>query len=299
MKGGRVLYFAALGLVFAPGALADNVLEDAGVGMTREELSQSVKRWSPEMQKAAANDLGDRLELLNMVLSGKKIAAEADQLNPEEHGDLYWDYVNRVRAAKRTFMIEQFRKNLTVPDMTDLVEERYQTQKDKYAMVPERRLSSHILFRCLPGQCSRPEVREEAAEVLAALRAGADFEEMVVEYSDDPGSKAKGGRFDRWMTLGQQGVSPPYSGGVFEIENVGEYADLVESEFGVHIIRLDGIEEPYYRPLEEVRGAILRDLVNEYRQLAAKEYDAGYRLGDDAYIDGEALEEIFAPYKDK
>jgi hypothetical protein len=61
------------------------VIEDDGVGMSLEELSYLVQFWSPDMQQAAANDPGDRIELLNMSLAAKKIAREADKVTRESN----------------------------------------------------------------------------------------------------------------------------------------------------------------------------------------------------------------------
>jgi hypothetical protein len=292
-----VLAFSGLVGISAYGNAQDYVVEDKGVGLSREELEYIVKFWTPDMQEAAANDAGDRIELLNLALSNKKIAAGADQLAEDMDPDAYWKMVLTVRNIKSKFVLNNFVDNLDIPDMSALAAERYQTQKDKYALVPEQRLSSHILLLCPAGSCNRDGRRLEAQEILAELQAGANFEELAGKYSEDPGSKNKGGKFAQWLTMGQTGAEPHYVGGVFEIENVGDYSGLVDSKFGVHIIRLDDIKPAHYKSYEEVKEQIVADLRNEYIKLAAKEFDADFRLGDDVYIDGAALDEIFAPYK--
>ena len=293
----RVLFISGiLALGACSAAFAQNVVEDGGFGLSYDELEYIVQQWTPQMQQSAADDVGDRLELLNVALANKKLAREAEKLSPDADSEAYWQYVFMIRGAQRNFILGEVAKNLEVPDMTVLAEERYQTQKEKYALVPEHRTSSHILFACAPGACSRVEAKAKAQVVLDKLRAGADFAEMVHEYSGDPGTRAKDGKFDKWMFLGEQGVTPRYSGGLFEIEEVGQYSDLVSTEFGVHIIRLDGIEEPYFKPYEEVKGAIIADLELEYRKLAMKDYLRDFNITDDAFIDGDAMEKIFSPY---
>lgn len=291
-----VLLSGLLALCAEQAALAQNVVEDDGVGLTYDELEYIVERWTPQMQKAAAEDVGDRLELLNVALTNKKIARQAETLTPDTHPEIYWEYVTMIRGAQRKFMIDQFVKNIEVPDMTALAKERYETQKEKYALVPERRISSHILFACPPGVCSRAKTKAEAQTVLDELRAGADFVEMVHTHSGDPGTREKDGKFDKWMMLGEPGVTPPYSGGLFEIKEIGDYSELVSSQFGIHIIRLDGIEEAHFRPYAEVKDKIIADLEAEYRQLAVKDWLGTFSISDHAYINGEAMEKIFAPY---
>ncbi|MCR9186932.1 MAG: peptidylprolyl isomerase [Halieaceae bacterium] len=295
----RFLSPVVLLLGVALSAIADEpvAIADGETRINRAELEQVVARWSAEMRSAAANDLGDRMELLNIAMMNKRLAASADEATPETHGDDYWKLHFQLQGLKRRFAIEQLVKSIDVPDMSALAEERYTTDKDKFAFVPEKRLTSHILFVCPPGQCDRETVRPVAREVLAELRAGADFEALVAEHSQDPGSRDKGGRFDKWFSLGEKGVEPRYTGGAFDIAEVGGYSDLVETQFGVHIIRLDDIQPEHYLPFEEVRLAILQSLRAEYQKLAVQDFEAGLMISDEAYINGDIVDELLAPYK--
>tara|TARA_R110002110_G_scaffold415765_2_gene655191 strand:- start:43351 stop:44256 length:906 start_codon:yes stop_codon:yes gene_type:complete len=290
---------AVFSLIYGAVALgSDDVVRDGDVGLSKEELEQSVKYWTPDMQKAAANNVGDRLELLNAALTAKKIAREADQVDPQSNPEAYWKYVLSMRNLQRKFVMDNYMASLDVPDMVPLGKERYITEKDKYAFVPEIRLSSHILLMCnVTNACDNAATEEKAKDIVAQLRGGADFEELVAQYSEDPGSKDKGGKFDRWLKLGEANVSPHYTGGVFEIENVGDYSDPVRTKFGFHIIRLDDRVKEHYRTYEEVKDQIEASLRKEYLELASKEFVAKYRISDDGYIDHQAMEEIFGPYK--
>ncbi len=83
---------------------------------------------------------------------------------------------------------------------------------------------------------------------------------------------------------------------MFTIENVGDYADLVTTQFGLHIIRLDGIQEKGYKTFEEVESTIVEKLESEYVQLAMKDYLTQFHISDDAVIDNEAIDRILEPY---
>jgi parvulin-like peptidyl-prolyl isomerase len=283
-------------IVWSQHTLASTVIEDQGISMSREELEQTVKRWPREMQRAAADDHGNRLEMLNQAMTNKKIALEARKLSVETDPEAYWDYFFMIQRAQTKFIFDRYMDQLDVPDMSALAEERYQTERDKYARVDEQRLGSHILFACPPG-CPRDQVRPRAEEVMLKLNQGEKFEDMVAQYSQDEATKKKGGRFTFWMERGEPRLSPPFLAGLFEIEEIGGYSTIVETEFGFHIIRLDEIQEAYYRPFEEVKDEIIASLEGEYRELAAKEFKARFLLTDEVRIDGEAMEEIFAPYK--
>lgn len=276
----------------------DIVLRDGDTTMTRDELTYIVRNWTPEMQRAGARDLGDRLELLNMALSSKKIAAEADKLTAEKDGDLYWKKTLMERAIKRKLIVDTYLREQPIPDMTAVAEEYYRTQKDRYARMPEQRLSSHILFKCTrEDDCDRPAVREKAESVLAELNAGGSFEALAKAHSEDLRSGAQGGLYDRWLTANNKEVAPEYVKAVFALQAPGDYTAVTSSRFGFHIIRLEEIKPVHYRSFDDAKADIIADLEQEYRELSAKAFDARYRISDDASIDGAAMEALFAPYQ--
>lgn len=268
----------------------DIVVKDGEVTLSKEELAYYMSRWTKQMKESAIQDEGDRLELLNLVLTNKRLAMEADRYaaqNPE----FYWNYVAQVEAFRRDLMLRDVRSKLELPDFTALAQEQYTLNRDKYALIPERRISSHILFSSPPGR-DRTGVLAEAQAVLDELRAGADFVEMVELHSGEPGAAERAGKFDRWLTFGEIGVAPPYTEGLFEIAEVGQYSELVQTQFGVHIIRLDGIQEKSYRGFDEVKDVIVTELANEYRQLALKDFVAQFQMTEDVIIDAEAVDEL-------
>jgi len=288
-----MLMSGVLMLCVQQSATAQVVVQDGDVSLSYDEFAYIVSQMTPEMKQAAATDRGDRLEMVNMVLSIKKLAAEADKIPPGSED--YWRLSTRLMNEKRKFTLEAYEKNLQIPDMSALAAERYQTHKEDYALVPERRTSSHILFACPPGKCSREDAKVKAQKVLDELRAGADFGEMVQAHSGDPGTKTKEGKFDRWMAKGETGVAGPYSEGLFTIEGVGDYSELVNTQFGVHIIRLDGIQEQHFLPYEEVKEKIVAELRTEYRRTSIKDYTSKYNMTENVVIDDAAVEKIFTP----
>ncbi len=295
MKLSIISTLAVLVLLSPFTAWSQVVIEDEGVTISQQELEQLVRRWTPQMREAAAVDVGDRLELINVALVGKKIALEGDKLSAEKDGDVYWDYTLKVRKAKQDIVMRNFLANLVIPDMTELSKERYENQKDRIAKVPEVRTSSHILFKCGIGKCNRAELRPRVSKVFDELKAGADFTAMVHKYSEDPATKAKDGKFDRWLKMDSPGVSPPYIIGLFEIEKVGGYS-MLETQFGIHIVRLDGIKESSYLPYEDVKDQLIKSLENEYKALSAKAYNRSFQISDKAFIDGKALDAMFKQY---
>ncbi|MEQ8516065.1 MAG: peptidylprolyl isomerase [Chromatocurvus sp.] len=288
---------AAIVLTFTvgPARTEENIaIRDGNVTIAEAEMAAMIDAWTDDMRQAAARDKGERFELLTSAVMSRKMAKEAEAATPEDAG--YWEMQFKILNIKQRYVFDRFIDQLDIPDFEDLARERYKTEKDKYAKVPEHRKASHILLSCRPGQCNREELRVRAEELLAQLRTGADFEAMVAEYSDDKNSKKRNGALTEWIRMGDPKVIPEFVGGLFEIEEVGGYSEVTDTRFGLHIIRMDEIAPSFYQPYDRVRDVIVKDLENEYKKLAAKEFREDYLLSDDAFIDGDIMDRLFAPY---
>ena len=77
--------------------------------------------------------------------------------------------------------------------------------------------------------------RAKAEDVLKRARAGENFEKLAKEFSSDPGSKEKGGDLG-WFGKGQ--MVPEFDKAVFAMQP-GQISDIVETQFGFHIILLE------------------------------------------------------------
>ncbi len=77
------------------------------------------------------------------------------------------------------------------------------------------------------------KARQRAVEILKEIRAGANFKEMAIKYSDDPGSAAQGGDLGRF---GRGVMVPEFESVAFALQE-GEISDIVETDFGYHIIQ--------------------------------------------------------------
>lgn len=133
----------------------------------------------------------------------------------------------------------------------DEIVEFYEANKAKYG-VPERRKVSHILV-----QGKGTEAKEKAEAFLSELQNGADFNALAQEKSEDTFSAKNGGSLN-WIEPGA--MDSAFEEAAFALANTGDISDVVQSNFGFHIIRLDDVTESDLPPLEEKRDEIVAQL---------------------------------------
>lgn len=112
-------------------------------------------------------------------------------------------------------------------------------QRAKFSGEPAKVTVKHILVRYAGSknaEASIKRTREEAClramEARDKLREGADFEEMVKQYSEEPGAASRGGSVGE---IERSMVVKPFADAAFEL-SVNQMSDVVETEFGFHLI---------------------------------------------------------------
>ncbi len=153
----------------------------------------------------------------------------------------------------------------------DEIKAYYDSNISKYGE-PEQRRASHILIsiKSGAGDTGKARARERAAQLLAQLRKSPEaFADLAKKNSEDPGSAAQGGDlgfFARGMMV------RPFEDAAFRLK-LNQISDLVESDFGFHIIKLTGIRAGKMRSMEQARSEI---------ELELKKQRAGRRFAEAA-----------------
>lgn len=129
----------------------------------------------------------------------------------------------------------------------------------------EERRASHILLTLAPGASAADKavVREKAAALLAQVKAAPQtFAEVAKANSQDPGSAVNGGDLDFFA---RGSMVKAFEDAAFALQK-GAISDLVETEFGFHIIQLTDIKAPPQRSFESMRAEIEADLKKQQAQ---------------------------------
>src|SRR5689334_11022923 len=146
--------------------------------------------------------------------------------------------------------VNQLRQTIQISD-TDL-KKQYEANQQQYE-VPNQVHVQHILFKTV-GQTDAlvEETRKKAEDVLKQARKGAKFDELAKKYSEDPGSKDKGGDLG-WIRQGQ--TVPEFEKTAFSLAP-GQISDLVKTQYGFHIIKVLEKQNAHTKSFEEVKDSI-------------------------------------------
>ena len=159
---------------------------------------------------------------------------------------------------------------------------------------PEQRSASHILIAVDKNAdaATRAKAKAKATELVQILQKSPErFAELARTQSQDPGSAAQGGSlgsFARGMMV------KPFEDAVFSMKP-HEIRGPVESDFGYHIIRLDGIQPAKIAPLNEVRAEVVDELRKQQAQKAFA--DLADNFGNLVYENANSLQPAAAAAK--
>ena len=129
----------------------------------------------------------------------------------------------------------------------------------------EERRASHILINAAKDApaADREQAKARAQELLAQVRKSpASFAEVAKKSSQDSGSAPAGGDLN---FFGRGAMVKPFEDAVFAMKK-GEISDVVESDFGYHIILLTDIKTPRQPSFEELRPSLEAELKQQQAQ---------------------------------
>lgn len=226
--------------------------------LTTRQLTDAYVQNGFVAQSVAANLI--RLNEQARVVSLAKLDAKVDPAAVTE-ADVQQYYAQnaqefqmpeRARIEYVTFSVDALMEQVEADERE--IKAYYEDHLNEFG-TPEQRQAAHILI-AVPkqaGEAEKAAAKAKAEEVLQQVRkAPAKFAELAKQYSQDPGSAARGGDlgfFGRGMMV------KPFEEATFALKP-GEISGLVQSDFGYHIIKLTAVKAAKTQPLGEVKALI-------------------------------------------
>ncbi|RMF84168.1 MAG: peptidylprolyl isomerase [Nitrospinota bacterium] len=289
------LAFGIVGLIppvwgAAPASSTDVVAVVNGVSITSQELDNeflsqtrvpfAMVQDNPQAQqirKRILDQLIDR-QLLIQEARRQKLAVDAKTVEEQfQHirsrfpSEEAFQQVLEARGLteeklKENIQEELLRQQIIQKEILDKVSTSpdelktfFQQHKEQYAQKEEVR-ARHILIKVAPNASAEEDqkAKERAQEILKRAQKGEDFAELAKQYSEGP-SKERGGDLG-YFTRGK--MVKPFEDAAFKL-GVGEISDLVKSQFGYHIIKVEDKKEAKALSYEEAKTRVKDDLTRE------------------------------------
>lgn len=278
---------------------------DGTLDMERYKQLLGAQGMSPEMFEAnVRTDLSTRQVLMGVLGSGfsSNVAADtalnayfekrdiqiarfatadyAAKLNPSD-ADLeqfYQANTNLFQAPEQAnieyvlFDVETIKKSIVVAE-ADL--KSYYDQNVQRLSGKEERRASHILIASPKSapDADRQKAKAKANELAAQVKKSPDsFADVARKNSQDPGSAPAGGDLDFFA---RDAMVKPFSDAAFDMKK-GDISDVVESEFGYHIIKLTDVKAPKQRSFEEMKPELEADIKKQQAQKKFTEMAEGF-----------------------
>jgi peptidyl-prolyl cis-trans isomerase C len=273
--------------------IPDVVARVNGETVTKQQLEEAVAALAQRNQAPVPPEQRDRVyrgvldQLVGMKLLAQEAAArkvavpEADidaqlaQMRKQFPSEAVFNEalkqqnktMDMLKAEARDSMAIQKLLEQALADKTAVsaqqAQEFYDRNPDQFKR-PEQVRASHILISVPQGADgpTKDAARKRAEGVLKQIKAGGDFAALAKEHSQDPGSAINGGD----LGLFQRGqMVPPFDQAAFTLKP-GSTSELVETQFGYHIIRVTEKKDPGTVTIEEVRPQLEQYLQNMNRQ---------------------------------
>ena len=232
---------------YSPSSFKAGLREDMILNQLRSGLAGSDFATSAELSLNArvSGELRDIRYLTIPLQQFTAAVAVSDEEIQQYHQNRSSEFMSpeSLELDYIELTVEQFRE----PVAESVLLEQYELEKDSYGYATENRVS-HILFEAQANE-SEEALRERATAIAAELAAGKDFAKLARSSSNDIGSASSGG--DLGFSSGDA-FPEEMEQAIAELQ-VGEVSGLVQTDAGIHLIRLTERRDGKIPELDEIR----------------------------------------------
>ncbi len=235
------------------------LIQGQGVAITVDMLAQELSAQEGDkldILKGNSQELRRFIDILYREKIFEKIARERGL-------DKSINFQHRRAAMERRLLayelVENQKAKLHAPDMAKRAREYYQANPGAFKM-SEQAEARHILIKAKAEE-SPEQARQRAVTIRDRAIAGENFEVLAKQNSDDRGSADKGGSLGTF-TRGK--MVPAFEEAVFKLRQPGSISDIVETQFGWHVIQLVKYLPERQVPFDEIKDKLQAKLAEDY-----------------------------------
>lgn len=242
-------------------ALFNDTTDQGKEMIHRAKVQATQEVINTKVMEKLAEDYG-------VTVDENKVNEKLEEIKAQFGGEEVFNQIIQQDGMSVDDLKENIRKNLLMAGLNDKLVEKYQpTDEEIEKQINDNKKkyteynASHILIKNTDetGQKLKGEElkakKEEAEAILKEIKDGGDFEAIAKEKSED-GSKENGGNLGNFYA---EKMVKPFAKALEKLE-VGQVSDIVETEFGYHIIKLNSKEEDPAKFDEDYKKEITEEI---------------------------------------
>ena len=283
----------AMAAMFAFSAMGSHangevLIEGSGVSINAQDVQAEMQRMPEAVRERFLSEPDQLRELVQTLHLRKVLAAQAQTSGLAQSPETAYKLATARESILAEAYVDRIAESATpAPAAIDKrIQSIYKAEPERFR-TPAETHARHILIK---GKDA--DARAQAEKLLQELRNGADFEALARQYSADPGSAAKGGDLG-FFPKGK--MVPAFDAALDALDKPGSLSPVVESEFGLHIIRLEARKPGTLRSFDEVKEQLRAETVAKLQQDARKKEVE--RVRNEAKGDASAMDAFIAEQK--
>ncbi len=257
-----------------------------GKVITMSDFNRIIGYYDEEKQKVLAQNPQFKATILQRIVQGLVISKIARDKEFEKRAEIR----EQLELLTADLLASEYIKKEVVAKISvseDDMKLFYKAHQEDFK-APEMVRARHILIKVdkSASEDDKKKAKDKAEGILKRIKSGEDFAKLASEFSDDPGSKTKGGD----LGLFQRGKMVPAFEEVAFSLNAGEVSDVVETRFGFHLIKVEEKKEAAIEPYDKVKEKIGEKVRAEFKKARVAEFfqeamkDAGVEMNLEPFL---------------
>lgn len=258
-----VIVFSLSLCIYGNALAQDDVLAKIGDReVTISDLNKTIGYLDIQKQQIIEQNPQLKEQFLRQLVQSIVIADLAKKAGYDKKADI----IDKLEFFNDSYIANEYLKmevanNVTVSE--DDVKSFYDARMDDFK-IPEMVQVRHILIGVDAGASEeeKQKAKEKAKDILNKINAGEDFTKLATEFSDDTTTKQKGGDLG-FISRGR--LVKPFEDASFALKP-GEISDIVETQFGYHIIKAEEKKDAGFESYDTVKDNLKQKMIQERMQ---------------------------------
>ncbi len=236
----------------------DVVIHSQNVDLTRQRILTEFAAQSQDVQDKLKENEMELKKFIDALYNEFAFEYELNKLNLKDNPKV----AQKIQIAIRKVLIDEFvaqkKQSIVIPEMEPLALAEYEAHPEKF-VDPEFVQAKHILIKF--DGTNKADKLKLIESLKKRIEKGESFAELAKQYSEDKASAIKGGELGAFQ---RKQMVKPFEDGAFALKKPGQLSNIVETQFGFHLIQLDVYTPSKQQEFAVVKAELMAEMEQEY-----------------------------------